>query len=123
MILLNFGGKMQKIGFEQFTALTGSAITEQIMLPIEYNSANGFIKELDAMFSKVQFSLDQMKQDRLVLIPPANGYATAVLLVELYRRTGRFPYLIRTRLPLYGMNLGSDIVEVIDLEKEWSTPE
>ncbi len=123
MILLNFGGKMQKTGFEQFNALTGLTINEQIMLPVEFNNAHGFIKDVDSMFTKVKLSLDEIKQDRLVLIPPANGYAAGVLLVELHRRTGRFPYLIRTRLPLYGLHLGTDVVEVIDLEKEWSAPE
>lgn len=123
MILLNFGSKMQKIGFEQFSALTGRKITEQIMLPMEYTQAADFIREVDTLFAKVKLTTEELKQDRYVLLPPANGHAAAILLVELHRRTGQFPYLIRTRPPLYGFNFGSDIVEVVDLEKEWQDPE
>jgi hypothetical protein len=122
MILLNFGPKMQKPGFDQINALTGQKITEQVSLPLEYSDAGRFIQELDALFAKVNLTTDELKKDRYALIPPGNSHAAIVVLIELYRRTGVHPYLLRTRLPLYGFHLGSDVVEAIDLEKEWSEP-
>jgi hypothetical protein len=77
---------------------------------------------LDALFAKVNLTTDELKKDRYALIPPGNSHAAIVVLIELYRRTGVHPYLLRTRLPLYGFHLGSDVVEAIDLEKEWSEP-
>lgn len=120
MILLNFGPKMQKTGFDQFNALTGKKITEQISLPIEFNDATGFIQELDRLFAKVNLTSEDLKQDRLVLLPPPNSYAAIVLVLELFYRTGSYPYLIRTRPQLYGLQMGSDVAEVIDLEQDWS---
>jgi len=122
MILLNFGPKMQKPGFDQINAMTGQKITEQVSLPLEYTDAGGFITELDSLFARVNLTTDELKKDRYALIPPGNSHAAIVLLIELFRRTGTHPYLVRTRLPLYGFHLGSDVAEVIDLEKEWSNP-
>lgn len=122
MILLNFGSRLQKMAFEQITAISGLKITEQIMLPLDKGGVET-IAEMDKLFQKVNLTNEELCRDRLVMLPSPSSVITALVIVELKKRTGTYPYLILTRPSMGGFWLGADISNVLDLEQENSSQE
>jgi len=116
MILLNFGSRLQKMSFEQITAISGLNIIEQIMLPIEKSGVET-ISEMDKLFRKVNLTNEELCRERLAMVPSPSPIVTALVIVELKKRTGMYPYLIHTRPSLGGFRFGVDIADVIDLEQ------
>ncbi len=122
MILLNFGSRLQKMAFEQITAISGLKITEQVMLPLESSGAD-VIAEMDKLFAKVKLTGEELRSDRLVVLPSSSPVVTTLVILELKKRTGQFPYLVITRPTLVSFRLGADISTVLDLEKEFGISE
>ena len=119
MILLNFNRKMDAINFEMFQQMTGYKITEQIMLPLEYSTLQGFIVELEKSFDRLKVTDAELNQDRIVINPSNNLYAMSILEAYLLHRTGKLPLLIVQRASMFGLSNRLEINEVIDLQ-EWA---
>ena len=117
MILLNFGKKMDTTSLEMFNQMCGQKITEQIMLPIDSSSTQGFMTELEKCFVKVKLSDEELGSDRVVINPSTNQYAMSVVMAYLLKKTGKLPYLIATRASAFGLSARMEINEVIDLQK------
>ncbi len=120
MILLNFGSRLQKMAFDQITAISGLKITEQILLPLE-NGGQDSIEELNVLFQKVKLTNEELCRDRLIMMPSPSSVVTALVILELKKRTGFYPYFIFTRPTLGSFRLSADVSAVMDLEKEFSS--
>ena len=116
MILLNFAQKLHDIQFEQFTALTSMKVTEQIMLPLE-TSDDDLEKLLDALFTRVKLTDEELKKEQLVINLPAQTIKAIKVISYLYKRSGCFPLVLRTSTSAFGLSIGPAVVEVIDLQK------
>ena len=117
MILLNFSQKLHGLQFDQINSLSPTKITEQVMLPFDSSSEEDIHKKLDLMFAKVKLTDEELQQDRVIILPPANTITTFKIVGDIYQRTGSFPLLIRLYMPLYGMTLRPEVVEVVDLQE------
>ncbi len=115
MILLNYGQKLNSLTFEQFSAITGKKVAEQVMLPVEYEDHKLYLAEMRRAFTKLRLTDENLKETDLVVNPPSSPQAALCVITELYRITGKFPIVIRMRPSPFGMSVWSDIVEVIDL--------
>jgi hypothetical protein len=115
MILLNYGQKLNSLTFEQFSAITGKKVAEQVMLPVEYEDHKRYIAEMERAFTKLRLTEESLKEADLVVNPPSNSQAALCVIADLFRITGKFPMIIRMRPSPFGMSIRSDIVEVIDL--------
>lgn len=121
MILLNFGQKLRDIQFGQFTSLTSLKITEQIMLPIETSTEEDIHKRLSLMFAKVKLSDEELQREKFVIVPPTPSVTALQVIGDLFLRTRLFPYVIKTASSVFGMSSGPMVVDVLDLEKMFST--
>ncbi len=117
MILLNFTRKMDSISLELFHQMTGLKISEQVMLPLESNSINGFISELDKAFQKVKLTDEELSSDRVVVNPSNNQNTMCALIAILKKKTGQMPYLMVTRPSAFGLSSRVELQEVIDLQE------
>jgi hypothetical protein len=115
MILLNYGQKLNSLTFEQFSAITGKKVTEQVMLPVEYEDHKRYLAEMRRGFVKMRLTDENLQDTELVVNPPSSPQAALCVIAELYHITGKFPMIMRMRPSPFGMSIRSDIVEVIDL--------
>ena len=117
MILLNFGQKLNKLNFEQFQAMTGTKIAEQATMPVEYENHQAYLESLRKAFVKLGLTDEFLRGNEIAINPPSGSHAALCVLAEIFRITGKFPMIVRNRPNLYGLMLGSDLSEVIDLEQ------
>jgi hypothetical protein len=117
MILLNFSQKLHDIQFEQIDSLASIKITEQIVLPIETSTEEDMHKRLDMMFAKVKLTDEELKKDRLIILPPPHAITALKVIGDLYQRTGSFPLVIRLALPMFGLTTRPAVMEILDLQE------
>ena len=117
MILLNFGQKLHDLQFDQINSLTSMKITEQIILPFDSSSEEDMHKKLDMMFAKVKLTDEELQKDRVVILLPQHTIPALKVIGDIHQRTGSFPFVIRLSIPLFGMTLRPEIMEVLDLQE------
>lgn len=117
MILLNFGQKLHDLQFDQINSLTSLKITEQIMLPFDASSEEDIHKKLDMMFAKVKLTDEELQQDRVVILLPLHTITALKVIGDIQQRTGSFPFVLRISIPMFGMTLRPEIMEVLDLQE------
>lgn len=117
MILLNFSKKLDSVGLEMVSQMCTEKLSEQIMLPIDADTTDGFFRELEGAFHKLNLTEEELCRDRVVVFPNRNQMNMQVLSAYLLGKTGKLPYFVVTHSTPFGLSARPEVSEVVDLQR------
>ena len=74
-------------------------------------------KKLDMMFAKVKLTDEELQKDRVVILLPQHTIPALKIIGDISQRTGSFPFVVRLSIPMFGMTLRPEVMEVLDLQE------
>jgi hypothetical protein len=97
MILLNFSHPLSGGQVERLEALAGQRVERLIAVPVQFDNAQPYLPQLQALLSGVPLTPIEWQTLPLLIVLPALNFITALLLAELHGRMGYFPAVVRLR--------------------------
>lgn len=116
MLLLNFSHPLTPAQLAQLAALTGAAVERVLAAPAQFDAAQPFVPQVEAMLAQVPLTAAEWQMAPLLIVPPALNFITAVLLAELHGRMGYFPAIVRLRPVAESLPPRFEVAEVINLQ-------
>lgn len=116
MILLNFSTPFKSIQKAQAEACLHEPITREITVQFRVDIDQAMEPQFKKGLSKLQLSDEELRSEPVVVCLPPQNYLSAMLLVELRRRMGYYPRVIRLRLSVAGLLPFNEVAEIIDLQ-------
>ena len=117
MLLLNFSHPLSPSQLAQAEALTGQAFDQVIHLPVQFDAAQPFAPQLDALVASIPLTPAQWQSEPVVLILPALNFIAAMLLAHLHGRMGYFPTILRLRPAPNATPPVFEVAELINLQQ------
>ena len=115
-----------KIIFNFSHALTGDQITQiqsqvkdqinEIIIPIHFNQDKSFLQQVGKQIDYKMIVKYARRQNGLLIIPPALGVITCLLLAKLHGLLGYFPSIVRLRPVDQGLFQDYQVAEIINLQ-------
>lgn len=116
MLLINFSHPLTPEQLAQVEAVTGAAVERVIAVPAQFDTAQPFVPQVQALLDDVPLTAAEWQTARLLIVPPALNFITAVLLAELHGRMGYFPAIVRLRPAAGSLPPRFEVAEVINLQ-------
>jgi hypothetical protein len=116
MLLLNFSHPLTPEHLSQVEALTGQPVTSVINLPAQFEPAEPFLPQMQALVGQVPLSADEWQTAPILINPPSLNVICALLLAELHGRMGYFPPVLRLGLRPGSLPPRYQVIEILDLQ-------
>jgi hypothetical protein len=115
MILINFGPRLKPIQIAQLEACSQTQLLRTINFTFDMEGDQAILNQFKIAVGKL--ILKDVALDEVVVNLPAQNYLSVLIMVELYRRLGYFPKVLRTRFRALGIMPYQEIVEVLDVQE------
>jgi hypothetical protein len=116
MLLINFSHPLTPAQTAEIEPLTGAAIERTIAAPAQFDHAQPFVPQVEALLAQIPLSAEEWQTAPILMVPPALNVITAVLLAQLHGRMGYFPAIVRIR-PIEGSTpTRYEVAEIINLQ-------
>ncbi len=116
MLILNFSHPLTPDQLAQIAALAGQPVERVIELPVQFDNAQPFLPQLQALVDGIPLSPAELQTAPLLVVLPALNYIAALLLAELHGRMGYFPAILRLR-PVAGSTPPRfEVAEILNLQ-------
>jgi hypothetical protein len=116
MILLNFSHPITPEQTSQVEALTNQKVEQMIHLPVQFDNAQPFLPQLQALAAQIPLSGETLQTAPILVIPPALNFITALLIAELHGRMGYFPPIVRLRPVEGALPPRYEVAEILNLQ-------
>lgn len=116
MNLLNFSHPLNPEQIRRIEALAGQPVTRVIDLPVQFDNAEDFLPQLQAVAAGIPLSAEALQTEPVLVNPPALNFITALLLAELHGRMGYFPPVVRLRPVEGSLPPRYEVAEVLNLQ-------
>lgn len=117
MLLLNFSHPLTSSHLAQIEALTDTAITRTITIPVQFDEQELFIPQLHALLAEVGLTPTDWQNQPLLVVLPSLNFISALLLAELHGRMGYFPPIVRMRPIANRLPRAYEVAEILDLQQ------
>lgn len=117
MIIINFSHPLTNSQLEDIRSITSNEIQRVVDVPVQFESQLPFVPQLKKLLQEIPISPDEFQQERLLIVPPALNFITALLLAELHGRMGYFPSIIRLRLANDSLPSFYEVAEILNLNE------
>ena len=116
MLLLNFSHPLTPDQLAQVQALTGQPVEQVIELPVQFDTDQPFVPQVQALAARIPLSPAALQMAPLLVVLPALNFIAALLIAELHGRMGYFPTILRIR-PLPGsLPARFEVAEILNLQ-------
>ncbi len=117
MILLNFSHPLSPEHIVTIEGLTGQPIQRVIDLPVQFDSQQPFLPQLEALMERIPLNPHELQTEPILLNPPSLNFITALLLAELHGRMGYFPPIVRLRPAANSLPPRYEVAEALNLQE------
>lgn len=114
MILLNFAHPLTADQRGQLAALV-CPLDEVREVTTQLDLAAPFMPQIAALADAVGLTPEQWWTSAILVVPPALNFAAVLLLAELQRRIGYYPFIVRLRPVTGALPPRYEVAEVMDL--------
>jgi hypothetical protein len=97
MLLLNFTHPLPADQLARIAQLTGQPVETVLMLPTQFDQAQPFVPQVQALIEQVPLTPEEWQTAPLLVVLPSLNYIAAIVLAELHGRMGYFPSVVRLR--------------------------
>lgn len=116
MILLNFSHPLTAAQSAQIEALAAQPLQRIIDLPVQFDSAQPFLPQLQALMERLPLTPVELQNEPILVNLPALNFIAGLTLAELHGRMGYFPPIVRLR-PLPGsLPPRYEVAELLNLQ-------
>jgi hypothetical protein len=116
MLLLNFSHPIPPDQLARIETLAGQSIAQVIPIAVQFNTAQPFLPQLQALVAQIPLTSDQFQTEQVLIVPPALNFIAALLLAELHGRMGYFPSVVRVS-PVAGSTPPRyEVAEILNLQ-------
>jgi hypothetical protein len=116
MLLLNFTHPIPAEQLDRITQLTGQPLETVLSLPTQFDQAQPFIPQVEALIDQVPLTPEEWQTAPLIVVLPSLNYIAALVLAELHGRMGYFPPIARLRPVDDALPPRYEVIEVINLQ-------
>ncbi len=116
MFLLNFTHPIPADQLERIAQLTGQPVETVLTLPAQFDHAQPFIPQVQALIDQVPLTPEEWQTAPLMVVLPSLNYIAAIVLAELHGRMGYFPPIVRLRPLEEALPPRYEVTEVINLQ-------
>lgn len=116
MILLNFSHPLTAEHLAQVEALAGDKIERVIEAPAQFDHAQPFGAQVEALVDSVGLTPQEWQTAPLLVNPPSFNLIAATLLAHLHGRMGYFPTVLRLRPVEGALPPRYEVAELVNLQ-------
>ncbi|HPH98122.1 MAG TPA: CRISPR-associated protein Csx15 [Anaerolineaceae bacterium] len=115
-IILNFSHPLTEENLAQVEALTGNPVERVISIPVQFDTNQSFLPQLEQMMGALSLSSEELQTLPVLINPPALNFITVMLMADLHGRMGYFPPVLRLRPVAGALPPRFEVAEILNLQ-------
>lgn len=115
-IILNFSHPLTAEHLAQVEALTGNPVERVISIPVQFDTNQSFLPQLEQMMGALSLSSEELQTLPVLINPPALNFITVMLVADLHGRMGYFPPVLRLRPVAGALPPRFEVAEILNLQ-------